>query len=351
MNSISILLIALLVIFIVSIIWIIHVHKALLKKTELITDTVQTVTVSAEVYKTTSQLVAGIAVMAGLLLTIGQLIETKIQYEQTIRNQENQMRQAQELLDLKRFESAILNLESLNSYRRTSGVLTINSIATDNPSSYKQIANDVLIAFIKDGLSSTSREYAYKNSVAWPPRDQRLAIEILSNLLDKKEKFNIRFTKLDFSSAQIPNLEINNMFFINSNFSGANLSKSNLIKVTFNESNMKNANFSGVTLTGSEIIDTDAREANFTASNLNGVSFKRSDLRGARFTATTMIETSFEGADLSGASFTGVIMTNADLRGANLIDVELLSQNTLNTARGDMFTKLPSTLIRPVNWK
>lgn len=272
MSLLSTMLIFSVLAFVGVLVWIIHVHRTLQHDTRSITDEEKKITIRAEIYKTTSQIGVGFAVMAGLFITIGQFIETKSQFEQAAQNQEQQIRHRYESLALQRFDTAIENLEAKETSRRTSGVLTINAVANEFPDSYRQIANDVLIAFVRDGFSPVSRENTQNNGGVWPPRDKRLAIEVLSARLEKETKSGIQFTNLDLSAAQMPNLKVQRMSFIGSNFDGANLAKSSLIRTELNKSSLNNVNFSGADLTGSWFIEIVAREANFRAATLSGAS-------------------------------------------------------------------------------
>lgn len=83
----------------------------------------------------------------------------------------------------------------------------------------------------------------------------------------------------------------------------------------------------------------------FIGANLKGRNLGRQNLRGA-----LMIAADLRNADLRFADLIGADIRDADLRGANLIGSIFLTQVQVNSAKGDMYTKLPSALKRPEHW-
>lgn len=86
---------------------------------------------------------------------------------------------------------------------------------------------------------------------------------------------------------------------------------------------------------GSDLIGAKLRGANFRGSNLRGALLIGADLREADLRVTDLI-----GADLR----------DADLRGANLLGSIFLTQAQINSANGDIHTKLPPSLRVPEHW-
>ncbi|MDQ0246341.1 uncharacterized protein YjbI with pentapeptide repeats [Bacillus fengqiuensis] len=86
---------------------------------------------------------------------------------------------------------------------------------------------------------------------------------------------------------------------------------------------------------GSDLIGTNLRGANLRGLNLRGALLIASDLREADLRMTDLI-----GADLR----------DADLRGANLMGSIFLTQAQVNSANGDIHTKLPPSLSIPEHW-
>jgi hypothetical protein len=82
-----------------------------------------------------------------------------------------------------------------------------------------------------------------------------------------------------------------------------------------------------------------------------GADLRKVNLRGADLRGAFLIAADLRGNDLSGADFIGADMRDADIRGTNLEESIFLTQSQINTARGDLSTKLPLALIRPTYWE
>lgn len=82
-----------------------------------------------------------------------------------------------------------------------------------------------------------------------------------------------------------------------------------------------------------------------------GADFRKINLRGADLRGAFLIAADLRGNDLSGADFIGADMRDADIRGTNLEESIFLTQGQINTAKGDLNTKLPPALIRPTYWE
>ncbi|MED1471229.1 pentapeptide repeat-containing protein [Bacillus salipaludis] len=85
--------------------------------------------------------------------------------------------------------------------------------------------------------------------------------------------------------------------------------------------------------------------ADLFGANLPMVNLQGANLRGACLIAANLRDADLRGADLIGADF-----RDADISGANLIGTIFLTQAQINAAKGDVNTKLPPTLTRPVHW-
>jgi uncharacterized protein YjbI with pentapeptide repeats len=81
-----------------------------------------------------------------------------------------------------------------------------------------------------------------------------------------------------------------------------------------------------------------------------GARFKGADLRGTNFRGTLLIATDLRNADLRKVDFIGADLRDADISGADLTDCLFLTQSQINSAKGNLHTKLPSYLERPKHW-
>lgn len=82
-----------------------------------------------------------------------------------------------------------------------------------------------------------------------------------------------------------------------------------------------------------------------------GADLRKKDLRGENLSGAYLIAANLRGVDLSFTDLIGADLRDADLSGANLSKSIYLTQAQINTAKGDINTKLPKALVRPEGWK
>ncbi|MEN6314854.1 MAG: pentapeptide repeat-containing protein [Clostridiaceae bacterium] len=84
--------------------------------------------------------------------------------------------------------------------------------------------------------------------------------------------------------------------------------------------------------------------------DLIGADLRGKNLRGENLRGACLIAADLRGADLCGTDLLGADLRDADIRGADLSGSIFLTQAQINAARGDSFTKLPTSLSRRVYW-
>jgi uncharacterized protein YjbI with pentapeptide repeats len=89
----------------------------------------------------------------------------------------------------------------------------------------------------------------------------------------------------------------------------------------------------------------DRRDADLIGKDLRGVGLRAADLGRA-----CLIGADLRGADLGMADLIGADFRGADLSGADLTGSIFLTQSQLDSAKGDLDTKLPPSLTRPTHW-
>ena len=92
------------------------------------------------------------------------------------------------------------------------------------------------------------------------------------------------------------------------------------------------------------------RKKDHRGADLIGARLKGADLRGANLRGAYLIGADLSGADLRRADLIGADLRDADLRGADLTGSIFLIQSQLQAAKGDIRTRLPPALTRPVHW-
>ncbi|QWU18380.1 pentapeptide repeat-containing protein [Paenibacillus sophorae] len=87
------------------------------------------------------------------------------------------------------------------------------------------------------------------------------------------------------------------------------------------------------------------RGSNFIGANLRGAGLRGANLRGALLIASDLRDSDMRMTDLIGADF-----RDADLSGADLTGSVFLTQAQVNSAKGDMATKLLPSVSIPDHW-
>lgn len=147
----------------------------------------------------------------------------------------------------------------------------------------------------------------------------------LSAQLDQLE----RLTKLD-SDALIA-LDVRKYRMpINELLLTTSLSIRNALITTISSKNKRKLNYRGVDWMGKKLSQKDLRAT---------------DLRGAYLIAADL-----QDADLGGVDFIGADLRDANVSGANLATSLFLTQMQINSAKGNLKTKLPLHLQRPSHW-
>lgn len=85
--------------------------------------------------------------------------------------------------------------------------------------------------------------------------------------------------------------------------------------------------------------------------DLIGADLRKKSLRGANLSGAYLIAADLRGVDLGFADLIGADLRDADLRGADLSSSIFLTQAQINSAKGDINTKIPRALTKPKNWR
>lgn len=85
-------------------------------------------------------------------------------------------------------------------------------------------------------------------------------------------------------------------------------------------------------------------------SNLIGAKLRGANLEGSNLRGALLIAADLRKADLRITDFIGADLRDADLSGANLKGSIFLTQAQVNSANGDIHTKLPQALKTPIHW-
>jgi uncharacterized protein YjbI with pentapeptide repeats len=118
----------------------------------------------------------------------------------------------------------------------------------------------------------------------------------------------------------------------------AHRSKVNLLLIETSELYRKELNHRGEKQKGKKSFD-------YVGANLKGRNFQ-----GFSFRGMLMIAANLRAADLRKADFIGADLRDADLSNANLSGALFLTQSQINSAKGNVHTKIPKFLEIPQHW-
>jgi uncharacterized protein YjbI with pentapeptide repeats len=144
---------------------------------------------------------------------------------------------------------------------------------------------------------------------------------------------NLRSANLKGAYLHTAHLEGANLF-------GARLDAANLFGAHLEGADLSVAHLEGAILIEAQLDDANLMQAQLEGATLGGAHFARADLFGAHLARANLRLAYLDGADLR----------QAHLEGANLRDTEGLTQAQIEEAEGDVATRLPEGLTRPVHW-
>lgn len=85
--------------------------------------------------------------------------------------------------------------------------------------------------------------------------------------------------------------------------------------------------------------------------NFIGFDFKKFNLMGEDLRGALLIAADLRNMNLEGVDFIGADMRDTDLRGADLSKSIFVTQPQINSAKGDEYTKLPTSIVKPPYWE
>jgi hypothetical protein len=301
-----------------------------------------------EARKTLAQIIGGLLVIGGILLSINTLL---LQQETETLQEQGQITD--------RFSKAIEQLGAVKSDKaldrngtaginlevRLGGIYALERIAQDSPRDHWTIM-EVLTAYVRTNspasdqsgqVQSTHKPSGTAEHLRGMPVEQasvRTDIQAVLTVIGRREVAHDPFARrLDLSHSDLSWAALD----------GTRLDKANL----------RGADMRGVSLGGAHLDHADLRETILYGAHLNGAQLHGADLRGVRFLNTDLRVAHLQDANLSGVDLKntrlyGTELNGAHLEGADLSEVADLTQSQLIGTFGDVNTKLPLSIQRPV---
>jgi Pentapeptide repeats (8 copies) len=226
------------------------------------------------------------------------------------------------------FSKAVEQLGSEKIELRLGGIYTLERISLESQRDYWPIM-ETLAAFVRERSVRKGQSCA----TLQPPTDEKSIVvkgpatdiaAVLTVIMRRHRQNHIREEaerwRFDFECADLAGA-----FLMRANFPWALLRGANLRRCHLVMANLQNANLSSADLRGANLGRAFLYEAN-------------------------LAEADFRGAHLWRANFLFAHLYKANLSGVDLQEVSGLSQDQIESARGDGSTKLPASLTRPVHW-
>ncbi len=352
-----------------------------------------------EARKTLATILGGITLLAGGFLTwrnvkVAQDTLKVSQDSALISGKTLEVSKEGQITD--RFTKAIEQLGAVNEKGkkklevRLGGIYALEGIANESEELHWSIM-EVLCTYVRENAPAPSKpKIPLTEAVAvtvLPPTHPAADIQAILNVLGRRDReyeqedqhLDLRRTDLRGADLRGANLGKANLggailadaLFDHANLSAVMLNEAHLEGATLMYANLSLANLSGshlkrahlyaANLSEARILDADLSEVLLSGSNLSGAwigpahlhgtFLDRANLSGVKFAGADLSGVYLNQANLSGVEFVGADLSGVDLNGANLRDARYLSQEQIDTAKGDSTTQLPPDLHMPESWK
>jgi uncharacterized protein YjbI with pentapeptide repeats len=285
-----------------------------------------------EARKTLAQIVGGAFLLAGLYSSV----------------QTTELSRQGQITD--RFTKAIEQLGAVDAAGkprldvRLGGIYALERIARDSDRDHP-VVMEVLTAYVREHAPVIEKK---EGDVTPIGADVQAILTVIGRREDKYDSgvIDLRITRL--RGADLDGADL----------SGANLNGADLSSLTQpNDENLAGgAQLTGFTklegayLRGADLNGADLSGALVVNSDLSGAYLHNAVLRDTRLGGTNLRGTHFYNANLNGAYLNYANLNGADLSGADLSTAVGVTQDQVNSARGNSYTKLPEGLNVPSNW-
>jgi len=136
------------------------------------------------------------------------------------------------------------------------------------------------------------------------------------------------FTRiLDFSEANLSNVNLKKVDVKGASFHNANLTDANLSEINLANADLRGADLTNANVTGADLRKTKLNGANLTNANLTKAKLTFANLTGADLTGVNLTKVIIRSNELDRAILIKANFAEADLRGANITSANLTSAN------------------------
>jgi hypothetical protein len=288
--------------------WVMHYRQA-----GTIHDTKDRIHAQDELLKTVAQFIAGIALIATVILTWYQVRETI----QGTRDQIELTRRGQ-LAD--RFKDAVQQLGSDQNTLRIGGIFTLEQISKESPNEYLTSTTLILTAYLRNELTLKAYESASTKREDWPSSAVKAALMVLGRREIRDENEFPNLSQVMLRKADLTDVgKLEQLRLDGADLSEANLSGINLTRVLLR----------GAKLAGTNLSNSNLSKADLSNADLSIRKNVPTDLFNATLNDAILESTKLTGARLSLAHMDRAILINADLTAARMLSTRLTDANPM----------------------
>lgn len=310
-----------------------------------------------EARRTLATILGGVVLLAGFFATWRNI---KLAQESlTVSQKALAISQEGQITD--RFAKAIEQLGAVDAKGekrlevRLGGIYALERIADESERDHWPIM-EVLCTYVRENAPRNSHESTQKKQALKETLRPEADVQAILTVVGRRDrKYEQKDQKLDLS---------------NTNLRGASLDSADLRGASLDSTDLREASLESADMQGALLHDADLQGAHLTAAKLSGAQLSGAQLSWAFLRSADLSMTNLRGADLRGAqlheadlraaelihadlSATNLFhanLTGADFGETDLSNAESLTQEQIDSASGDINTRLPDGLRMPEAW-
>ena len=250
---------------------------------------------------------------------------------------------------------------------RLGGIYSLEAIGNESEGFHWPIV-EVLCTYVRVNAPATSENppvkpasVAQKDSLGGLPSDQdqhhpRADIQAILDVLGRRDSHHEKNNQwLNLSSTYLGGADLHRACLGGAMLKSAHLEEANLFYADLKgaklyEAQLQRAELIGAQLKDAELNASDLSGANLSGANLSGANLTSANLYGVDIGGVLIIRGDPTRKELVGADFSGADLSYAKLSDTDPSTAKNLTQKQVDSADGNLATKLPTGLCLPRNW-
>jgi hypothetical protein len=307
---------------------------------------------------TLAQILGGFAVLIGLVVAWQNLRQNISETTQSLEATNKNLELTKEGQVTERFTKAIEQLGNSKLEIRLGGIYALERIARNSERDHWPIM-EVLTAYVREHaprkevnmLANQTHHIAQKPC----PVPVATDIQAIMTVISRRERSHEKGQHLDLHAADLHGANLMGAHLENAYLWDANLIGAHLEGAHLEDASLEGAYLIGAFLGDAYLIDAQLESAHLEGANLigahlGGVQLEDAYLRGA-FMGADLAGANLMRAHLAGARLIGAELEGAYLWGTDLTDAIGVTQEQVNSAKGNTTTRLPPGIVMPESWK